>query len=363
MNQNIFLLGLFFPLLCNCSAPAEQTDTTNGGIFLTDSLKQVVTIDTVSIQEVTMELTLNGRVTFNQEQVARVYPIFGGTVTEVHAETGDYVQKGEVLAVIRSGEVADYEKQQKDAAQQMLTARRAMDATQDMYVSGIASERDMLQAKQELAAAEAEDKRVKEVFSIYHLLGNSIYQVKSPVAGFIVNKNISKDMQIRSDQSEELFTVSGLENVWVMADVYESDISKVCAGDRVEITTLAYRNRSFGGTIDKVYQVLNDESKTMSVRIKLQNKDYLLKPGMFTNVSVKCKAEDTSMPRIDSHALVFEGGKNYVVTVEPDQRLKIKEVDVYKQLSKECYVRSGLSEGDRVLNNNVLLVYNALNAD
>lgn len=77
MNQNIFLLGLFFPLLCNCSAPAEQTDTTNGGIFLTDSLKQVVTIDTVSIQEVTMELTLNGRVTFNQEQVARVYPIFG----------------------------------------------------------------------------------------------------------------------------------------------------------------------------------------------------------------------------------------------------------------------------------------------
>ena len=103
MNQNIFLLGLFFPLLCNCSAPAEQTDTTNGGIFLTDSLKQVVTIDTVSIQEVTMELTLNGRVTFNQEQVARVYPIFGGTVTEVHAETGDYVQKGEVLAVIRSG--------------------------------------------------------------------------------------------------------------------------------------------------------------------------------------------------------------------------------------------------------------------
>ena len=106
--------------------------------------------------------------------------------------------------------MADYEKQQKDAAQQVLTARRAMDATQDMYVSGIASERDMLQAKQELAAAEAEDKRVKEVFSIYHLLGNSIYQVKSPVAGFIVNKNISKDMQIRSDQSEELFTVSGV---------------------------------------------------------------------------------------------------------------------------------------------------------
>ena len=310
-----------------------------------------------------MELTLNGRVTSNQEQVARVYPIFGGTVTEVHAETGDYVQKGEVLAVIRSGEVADYEKQQKDAAQQVLTARRAMDATQDMYVSGIASERDMLQAKQELAAAEAEDKRVKEVFSIYHLLGNSFYQVKSPVAGFIVNKNISKDMQIRSDQSEELFTVSGLENVWVMADVYESDISKVCAGDRVEITTLAYRNRSFGGTIDKVYQVLNDESKTMSVRIKLQNKDYLLKPGMFTNVSVKCKASEERMARIDPHSLVFENGKNYVVAVDGDGSLQVKEVEIYKRSDKECYLRSGVTGGDKILNKNVLLVYNALNDD
>ena len=94
-----------------------------------------------------------------------------------------------------------------------------------------------------------------------------------------------------------------------MADVYESDISKVCAGDRVEITTLAYRNRSFGGTIDKVYQVLNDESKTMSVRIKLQNKDYLLKPGMFTNVKVTCKASEERMARIDPHSLVFENGK------------------------------------------------------
>ena len=360
MNHNIFLLGLFFPLLCNCSAPAEQTDTTNGGIFLTDSLKQVVTIDTVSIQEVTMELTLNGRVTFNQEQVARVYPIFGGTVTEVHAETGDYVQKGEVLAVIRSGEVADYEKQQKDAAQQVLTARRAMDATQDMYVSGIASERDMLQAKQELAAAEAEDKRVKEVFSIYHLLGNSIYQVKSPVAGFIVNKNISKDMQIRSDQSEELFTVSGLENVWVMADVYEGDISKVKEGATVRITTLAYKDMEFTGTIDKVYHMLDRESKTMSVRVKLRNEKYMLKPGMFTNVYVQSAVKGESMPCVNAHAVIFEDGKEYVVYVSKEGYLQMREISVYKQTEKFCYLRSGLKDGDRIVDRNALLVYNEL---
>ena len=364
MNWNKFLPCILFgSLLGACSGKGEQPKVEPTTLCLTDSLLRIVSVDTVHVCEVVDELTLNGRVTFNQDQVANVYPMFGGTVTELRAEIGDFVHKGEVLAVIRSGEVADYEKQLKEAEQQLLLARRNMDATQDMYTSGMASDKDVLQAKQELASAEAEERRIKEIFSIYHFSGNAFYQLKSPVSGFIVEKQISRDMQLRPDQGDALFTISGLSDVWVMADVYESDISKVSEGADVRISTLAYPERTFTGTIDKAYHLLDSESKTMNVRIKLKNEDYLLKPGMFTNVSVKCKAEDTSMPRIDSHALVFEGGKNYVVTVEPDQRLKIKEVDVYKQLSKECYVRSGLSEGDRVLNNNVLLVYNALNAD
>lgn len=170
-------------------------------------------------------------------------------------------------------------------------------------------------------------------------------------------------MQLRPDQGEEIFTVSGLEHVWVMADVYESDISKVAEGAAVHITTLAYPGKVFSGNIDKVYHMLNTESKTMNVRVKLCNEDYLLKPGMFTTVNVECKSSGKQMPRIDAHALIFEGGKNYVVTVTPDNRLKVKEVNVYKRQNQECYVRSGLSEGDRVLNQNVLLVYNSLNAD
>ena len=102
----------------------------------------------------------------------------------------------------------------------------------------------------------------------------------------------------------------------------------------------------------------------MSVRVKLTNGDYLLKPGMFTNVCVISKASGKKLPRIDSHALVFENGKNYVVAAaDANGKLTIKEVEVYRQLSKECYLSSGVQEGDRILNKNVLLVYNALNAD
>ena len=365
LNMNRILLPacLCAALLSACGGQTEAPQETTRELFLTDSLQNVVSVDTVHIHEVADELTLNGRVTFNQEQVARVFPIFGGTVTEVSAEIGDHVRKGDILAVIRSGEVADYEKQKKEAEQQLVIARRNLQSVQDMFASGMASERDVLQARQELSNAEAEEKRITEIFSIYHLAGKSLYIVKAPVSGFIVEKNINKEMQIRSDQNDEMFVISGLENVWVMADVYESNIRKVHENAPVRITTLAYPGKEFTGKIDKVYNMLNDESKTMNVRVKLTNENYLLKPGMFTNVSVISRSSDKQLPRIDSHALVFENGKNFVVTVDAAGKLAVKEVEVYRQLSKECYLSSGVQEGDRILNKNVLLVYNALNAD
>lgn len=365
LNMNRILLPacLCAALLSACGGQTEAPQETTRELFLTDSLQNVVSVDTVHIHEVADELTLNGRVTFNQEQVARVFPIFGGTVTEVSAEIGDHVRKGDILAVIRSGEVADYEKQKKEAEQQLIIAWRNLQSVQDMFASGMASERDVLQARQELSNAEAEEKRITEIFSIYHLAGKSLYIVKAPVSGFIIEKNINKEIQIRSDQNDEMFVISGLENVWVMADVYESNISKVHENAPVRITTLAYPGKEFTGKIDKVYNMLNDESKTMNVRVKLTNENYLLKPGMFTNVSVISRSSDKQLPRIDSHALVFENGKNFVVTVDADGKLAVKEVEVYRQLSKECYLSSGVQEGDRILNKNVLLVYNALNAD
>lgn len=356
-----FSCVLLLNLLNACNNAPGTPDNRAGGVFLNDSLNNIVSVDVVSLRSVDDELTLNGKVTFNEEQVARVFPIFGGTVTESFAEIGDYVHKGEVLAVIRSGEVADYEKQNEEAKQQYAVARRNMESTQDMYTSGMASEKDVLQARQEVNNAKAEVKKMGEIYSIYHLTGKSLYQIKAPVSGFIVSKNISKNMQIRSDQGDDIFTISGLKEVWVMADIYESDISKVHEGEPVSITTLAYPDKVFNGKIDKVYNILNDESKTVNARIKISNADYLLKPGMFANVYVKKISMERKMPCIDPHSLIFDNGKNYVISVGNDKKLAIKEVEIYKQLSRECYLSSGVKEGEHVLNKNALLIYNELN--
>jgi len=106
-------------------------------------------------------------------------------------------------------------------------------------------------------------------------------------------------------------------------DVNESDISKVGEGDSVRITTLAYPEDVIAGKIDKVYNMLDEESKTMSVRVKLDNRDYKLKPGMFTQVRVCGRGTGKERLCVPSHALVFENGRYYVVTVASDDRLAV----------------------------------------
>lgn len=360
MNKKLLSFTLLIPLLCSCGKQASTTGSPGDHLLLNDSLRNIVSLDTVRDMSLSDELLLNGRVSFSPEQVAHVYPMFGGNIISVNVGLGDYVKKGDVLAVIRSGEVADIDKQQKEAEQRLTLAIRNQEATQDMAQSGMASDRDLLQARQEVANAEAEVKRVKEVCAINNITDHSAYTVKAPVSGFVVEKNVNRDMQIRPDQGDEMFTISGLDNVWVMADVYESDISRVNEGASVRITTLAYKDAEFDGAIDKVYHVLDSESKTMNVRVKLKNKDYMLKPGMFTNVFVQTKVAEEVMPCINSHALIFEGGKQFVVHVADNGYLEMREVSVFKQTGKYCYLRSGLKDGEVIVDKNALLVYNAL---
>ena len=115
MNKHLITCILLVPLVCSCGKQATTSVDTREPLLLNDSLQEIITLDTVRDTPLTNELLLNGRVSFNPERVAHVYPIFGGNVTSIHAEVGDYVGKGDVLAVIRSGEIADIDKQRKEA--------------------------------------------------------------------------------------------------------------------------------------------------------------------------------------------------------------------------------------------------------
>ncbi|MFX8266578.1 efflux RND transporter periplasmic adaptor subunit, partial [Acinetobacter baumannii] len=76
--------------------------------------------------------------------------------------------------------------------------------------------------------------------------------IKAPISGFIVQKNITNNTSIRSDNGTNLFTISDLKKVWIQANVYEANISKIHVGETVSVTTVSYPDRIFKGTIDKI---------------------------------------------------------------------------------------------------------------
>ncbi|WP_026464865.1 efflux RND transporter periplasmic adaptor subunit [Adhaeribacter aquaticus] len=328
---------------------------------LSDSLASQIKLDTALVKSVENELVLSGKVTFDEQKVFKVYPLVGGYVQDVKVELGDYVEKGQVLAIIKSGEIADFEKQLIDARSAMQLAHKNLDAANDMYQAGLNSERDYLAAKKEHQNAKADLQKIEEIFKIYSISRGSEYIVKAPSSGFIAEKNINRDTQIRPDNANNIFTISSMNQIWVMANVYETDIAKIQSGQDVEIITLSYPDKIFRGKIDKTMNIIDPETRVMKVRIRMDNPDYLLKPEMFATVKVLYPdTNNHATISIPSQDIIFDSSRNYVVVYRKRCDLEVREVSILQTAGNRTYIKSGLKEGDMLMSQNQLLVYNSL---
>ena len=356
-------IALFSMLLNSCKSDATATNSTDGPAKSNDLLASAK-FDTAKLIPVTNEINLTGKITFNQDKVVKVFPLVGGHIEAVKADLGDYVQKGQTLAIIRSGEMADVEQQAIAAKGQLAVALKNSQVTDDMAKGGLSSQRDVVAAREQLQAAKGELNRVNERRSILGGSGSSVYIVKAPVSGFVVEKSAAPGMELRSDDPENLFTISNLDHVWVMANVYESDLANVHEGDLARITTLSYPDRVYQGRIDKVFNVLDPESKTEKVRITLLNRSdgpagNTLKPEMFANVSVQYAGKDQRVA-IPAKAIVFADSRNFVVVANAQNQPIVREVDPFKTIGATTYLNSGVKAGERVVTQNQLLIFTAL---
>ena len=344
-------------LLLGCGSKKARTE--NDKFSLTDKMEKIITIDSVKYTTVENELKLTGKVTFDEDKVTKVFPVVSGVVTEIKAGIGDNVQKGQVLAVIKSTEMAGIENDLNKAGSDYEIARKNLEVMEDMYKGGIASGKELITAQEELQKAGSDLKKATNVSDIFGGDGKTVYYIKSPINGVIVDKNLSINMQIRTDYSESLFTISDLKNVWVMVNVFETDISKVKPDYNVEITTLSYPGQIIKGKIDQVYNVLDPVSKVMKARVRLANTNYQLKPEMFTNVILHY-SEETPKLTVPSQAVIFDNSTNYVLVYRSRSDIEIREVKIYKSVNDKTYIDSGIKPGEKVIVNDNLLIYEEL---
>lgn len=345
--------------LLSCTGTKDHTPKEKSAFVISETMMQRIALDTAREQPLSEILNLNGHIAVDASKKVEVFPFIGGTVTTVSAELGDVVRKGQVLAVIRSGDVAEYERQLIDAKSDVVLAQKSLSVQRDLQQSRLSSDRDVLAAQRELEKADAELKRIHEIYRIYNINDRSEYLIRAPISGFVVEKNVNADMNLRADRLQSMFTVAELSEVLVLADVYETDISKVSVGMTAEITTLSYPDSVIVGVVDKVFSVLSPETKTMSVRIKVANRDFRLKPGMVATVRLRFNKKG-SMVAVPSSSIIFDASKNFVVVYRDRHNITVREVRVASTSDGKSFILNGVSVGDVVVCKNQVFLYDAL---
>lgn len=355
----LFVSSLLF---FSCGKEDKKVDesSSKSKFVLNDSMKSKIEISTASVETVKGQLTLNAKVSADENNVMDVFPLVGGHVREIYGLLGQYVKKGEVLAVIFSSEIAEYDKEMKAAQQDLTLAERSLKNGRDMYDSRLIAEKELLPLQYEVDKAKLAIRRLEETKKLYGTNDRSEYVVRAPMSGFIINKNISKDQQLRSDNGQSIYTIAEINEIWVLANVYESDISRIQVGQEASIEMISYPGEKIKGKIDKIFTVLDPETQTMKVRITLPNADYKYKPEMNCVVNIEYN-EAREMTAIPSKSVVFDKSKHFAMVYRERNDIETREIKVYKTVGDKTYIEEGLRDGEKVISKEQLFIYDAIN--
>lgn len=355
-----YLVSLMMLLaLASCKQHVEQ-DEQSTAFTMSDTMMKKCQFATVTLDSVQNELRLFGKIEPNNNQLAEVTSVVGGVVETINVELGDFVTKGQVLAVVRSGEIAAYQKEKLAAQSDVAVAEKNLQVARDMFAGKLASEKDVKAAEREMDIAKAELSRIDEVYKIYNLSNGSTFNITAPISGFIVQKNITPNEQIRADAAEVLYSIAQIDEVWAMANVNESDISKVQIGYSAAVRTLSFPDDVYRGRINKIFNAIDPETKAMKVQVRIPNSSYKLKPEMNITVTVHY-SENQTMCSVPASAVIFDRSKNWVMVFKSRSEIETRQVEVYRSVNDTAYIANGINCGEKVISKNGLLIYDALN--
>jgi cobalt-zinc-cadmium efflux system membrane fusion protein len=359
MKYKILLVGTLCSLLfVSCST--EKKEEKKGKVVLTSEQLKGIEYGTSEVRPIMGELTLNGKVVPDENNLVNVYPMIGGKVIDVNFEIGDLVDLEKTLITLNSGEAREFEKEYLAAQDEYELAKKGYEIQLELNKSKFSSARELAYAKKDMELAKAELARLKEVYKVYSITDGGKYVIKSPVAGFILEKKVGPNMQIRSDADDYLFSVARLDEVFIAFDIYERDIAKVKKGQTINIQLLSNPDSTIVGTVKRIENIIDPETRTVKARVYLKNPGYGLKPHMFCTGKLLYQTKG-EMVAVDKKALIFDNNKYFLMIYHSNSNIETRQVEVYSSTEQYAYISSGLSPGEKVITKKQLYIYDALN--
>jgi cobalt-zinc-cadmium efflux system membrane fusion protein len=337
----------------NEAAEAPPAFTVDHGLLKVpenSSLRKELIVQPVDMRQAPHAMVFPANVEADPARTANVLPALTGKVIELKVGLGDHVNRGQLLAVIDSGDLAQANSDVVKARDAMNLAKKALDRAQGVKAAGGNAVKDLEAAQSGYNQALAEYNRARTrlvaVGGEPDAQTTHPMQVTAPMAGYVTALSVAPGTYV-NDATASMMTISNLDSVWITANVPESDSGLVAKGQKVDATLVAYPGKVFHGNVSFVNPVLQSDTRRDLVRVTFANSDGLLKPNMFANASIDIpQPEQVFIPQ--SALLMNNDSITVFVEVSP-WTFERRTVDISYDESDGTRVLKGLKQGDRVI--------------
>ena len=356
---------------CHRSQAAEPAGPQPPPVEVWLSQQQVVDakieVKPVTEEDVDDTILTSGRVALDDLRSAHIFSPVTGRVVKIAAQLGQRVKKGEALATIESPDIGSAVSDVHKAEADLIAAQHDYQRKKDLFEQKAGSAADLEAAEDGYRKAKAEIERARQKQALLRV-GNAdavtqTYTLTSPIDGEVLLRNINPGIEVQGQYSggatQELFTIGEIDKVWVLADLYEMDISRVHVGTPADVTVVAYKDKIFKGQVDWVSGMLDPATRTAKVRCTFDNPDKLLRPEMYATVQISVDQKKAlAIPR---NALLRLGEYKVVfieVGNDPGRvRFQRMPVDVDEgESSQWLEVKHGLEPGQKIVVNGAILL-------
>ena len=329
--------------------------------------EQMVHLEIASVERTKLQrvLRLTGSVAYNQFKTTPVFPAIGGPVHEILVAPGETVQAGAPLLTVNSPDYALARAAYIKAKDALQLADKILHRAQDLYAHGAISEADLQQAESARTQAEADMVSsqdalralgIKDPDAIVRNTGRTTLQIPllAPVSGEVVERLVGPG-QLLQNGVTQCFTISDMSQVWVLVNVYQSDLPFVRVGQKVEINTESYPE-TFHGEISYIAPALDPNTRTVQARIVTDNPGKKLKKDMYVIAAVLAGVNPDALTIPDSALLRDSQNQPYVYVQTDTNRFARRLVKFAGSNAGRTEITSGLKEGERVVGEGALFL-------
>ncbi len=338
----------------------EQASITASNVTLTAAQLQHIRLFIVEPSRIHKTIETSGTVDFDNDQATSVLAPFSGPVSRLLVSPGDRVRKGQPLAIVDSPDFAAALGAYRKALAAAQTLRHLADMDKDLVQHKGVSEREEAQAQTDAASAEADREAALQALVSLNVDPQTIKNIRkgrtvsrvegiirSPIAGTVAEKLITPGELLQAGTTP-CFTVADLSRVWVMAQIFGSDISSVSVGDSV-IVEAGIGPNSLSGTVDNISALVNPDTRSVVARVVVGNPENALKKQMYVRVAIKSRRESTGILVPASAILRDDENLPFVYVVQRDGSFARQHVTLGYRSGDQYDIAAGLKAGNRIV--------------